>query len=229
MPQAERSFELEVNRAKTIVRVHCIKDPPENAPVFVGKRLESVLKWNSQPSGGLVDATLAGRGPCQFAVRREGEHVVFSVHWACTDCLPEFRGSIAVYQRAVDMVEEWKGGAKTLLVGTYDYTGGSAMEEPPTNAALRLLLRNLDEPDAIVAYKSSDLFAAMPKVPAQDLELRLDMFFADCRVEFADRHRWAFGAKTLNAPIRMVTAYDACRVLAPTEHLFAQDNMREAS
>ena len=36
MPNAERSFELEVNRAKTIVRVNCIKDPPENVAVFTG-------------------------------------------------------------------------------------------------------------------------------------------------------------------------------------------------
>jgi hypothetical protein len=228
MPNAERSFELEVNRAKSIVRVNCIKDPPENVAVFVGKRLESVLKWNTAPNFGEVDATLAGHGPCQFTASRCGENVLFVVHWKSPEHYPDLVGSIATLEHTTEVVDRYTGEPYTVLVGAYDYSHGAKMEEAPVNAALRMLLRNLHDPRTLACYSSTDLFACLPKVEASELEMRIQMFQADCRVEFLSRHKWNFGAKSLAPPFHFSNVYAACRAQAVKPELFAPEDLREA-
>jgi hypothetical protein len=228
MPVADLSFELEVNRAKVIVRVRCVKDPPENAAVFVGKHLDAVLKWDSAPSGGFVEGTLPGGKPCHFTVSRAGEYVVFAVHWSSPECVLECRGSVATLDRTVDMLEALKGERYTLMVGKYDHSQQNVMEEPPMYAGLRLLMRNLGNPKALVCSKGTDLFAAMPRVDVPQLEMCVSMFHADCRIEFAERHKWKFGAKMFGTPLRFQTAYEACREQAAKVEMFDREDLRDA-
>ncbi len=228
MPALEPSFELEVDRTKVIVRVICVKDPPEYAAAFVGKHLDAVLKWDAAPSGGFVEGTLPGGKKCQFTVSRAGEFVKFTVHWSSEVVLLDCPGSVATLNRTVDILELLKSETYALMVGKYDHSQQSVMEEPPIYAALRLLMRNLNNPKAIATFKGTDLFAAMPKVPVPQLEVSAMMFHADCRIEFAERHRWTFGAKMFKTPLRFATSYEACREQAGKVEMFDREDLRDA-
>jgi hypothetical protein len=115
------------------------------------------------------------------------------------------------------------------MVGKYDQTQQNVMEEPPMYGGLRLLMRNLGNPRALVCSKGTDLFAAIPRVQVPQLEMCASMFHADCRIEFAERHKWTFGAKMVSTPLRFQTAYEACREQAGKVEMFAREDMRDVS
>ena len=229
MPGLERSFELEVNRAKTIVRVTCHCEPPENAASFLGKRLDKVLTWDAPLVDGRVTAMLEGRIPCEFTVGKVGDYAQFAVYMEPQGFSMEALGSLVTFDRAVEIVEAVRDVPCTFAVGRYVFDGIGSGEGPPVCEALNVLLRSISEPLAFVTCNATSLFVALPKIERQEMGMRIEMFHAECRIEMHDKHRWQFGAIECDPPFSLHTTFGKCWDQAGRFGLYAPHARSEAS
>jgi hypothetical protein len=89
-------------------------------------------------------------------------------------------------------------------------------------------MRSVSEPLTFITHKASSLVLVLPRITPRELEMRLQMFEAECRIELHGRHRWRFGARQCEPPLSVTSLFESCWAQAERGSLFSSQDMREA-